>query len=59
MFFMHCSHPLSAGWNGPNAIAFAPVAPIYDETSTAASGGKSGTAPLFLVVTTICVFLFA
>ena len=45
---MHCNHPLSAGCNGPKAIAPAPVAPINEETSTAASAGKSGTAPLFL-----------
>jgi len=56
---MHCNHPLSAGCNGPKAIALAPVAPMNEETSTAASAGKSGTAQLFLVVTTICVFLLA
>ena len=58
MFFMHCNHPLWAGCNGPKAIALAPVEPIYAETSTAQSAGKSGTDPLFLVVTTICDNLF-
>ena len=50
---MHCNHPLSAGASGPKAIALAPVEPIYEDTSTATSAGKSGTAPLFFVVTTI------
>lgn len=50
---MHCTHPLSAGSNGPKAIGRAQYFNTQEDTSTAQSTGRSGTAPLFLVVTTI------
>ena len=56
---MHCNQPRWAGSNGPKAIAKAPAEPIWADTSTAQSAGRSGTAPLFLVVTTRWVFLLA